>query len=92
LNWLARQPAEAREAIVSDERWRISVDQDVCQGTGMCTSVASRFFELRSGYSEPLDDEVEPDDDVVDAAEGCPVEAIRVVSLTDGRVVAPETY
>jgi ferredoxin len=77
---------------VSDERWRISVDQDVCQGTGLCASVAAKFFELRDGYSEPIEDEVEPDEDVVDAAEGCPVEAIRVVSLADGRVVAPEPY
>lgn len=75
-----------------DERWRISVDQNVCQGTGLCSSVASRYFELRSGYSHPIKPEVEPDDDVIDAAEGCPVEAILVVSTSDDRVVAPEPY
>jgi ferredoxin len=77
---------------VSDERWRISVDENVCQATGMCTSVAGRYFELRGGHSVPTEGEVDPDEDVIDAAEGCPVEAIRVVSVADGRVVAPEPY
>ena len=75
-----------------DERWRISVDQNVCQGTGLCSSVASRYFELRSGRSHPINPEVDPDDDVTDAAEGCPVEAILVKSTKDDRVVAPEPY
>jgi ferredoxin len=76
---------------VSDERWRISVDESVCQATGMCTSVAGRYFQLRGGHSVPTEHEVDPDEDVIDAAEGCPVEAIRVVA-SDGRVVAPEPY
>jgi ferredoxin len=75
-----------------DERWRISVDQNVCQGTGLCSSVASEYFELRSGHSHPINPEVDPHDDVIDAAEGCPVEAILVVSTEDDRVVAPEPY
>ncbi len=75
-----------------DERWRISVDQNVCQGTGLCSSVASRYFELRSGLSHPIEPEVDPHDDVIDAAEGCPVEAILVTSTADDRVVAPEPY
>ena len=75
-----------------EERWRISVDPDVCQATGMCTSVAPEHFELRGGCSNPLREVVEPSDDVIDAAEGCPVEAIKVESTVDGRVVAPEPY
>jgi ferredoxin len=75
-----------------DERWRITVDQNVCQGTGLCSSVAPKHFELRSGLSHPIDPEVEPHDDVIDAAEGCPVEAILVVSASDDRVIAPEPY
>ena len=75
-----------------DERWRISVDQNLCQGTGLCSSVAPKNFELRSGHSYPIEVEVDPHDDVVDAAEGCPVEAILVKSTVDDRVVAPEPY
>jgi ferredoxin len=58
----------------------------------MCVTVAARHFELRGGFSEPLADEIEPDDDVIDAAENCPVEAIRVTAVEDGRLIAPEPY
>jgi ferredoxin len=81
-----------REDTVVDERWRITVDQGACQGTGLCSSVASKFFELRGGRSEPIESEVDAHEDVIDAAEGCPVEAILVVSAGDGRVIAPEPY
>ena len=77
---------------MSEERWRLSVDRDTCQATGMCNSVAGRYFELRGGHSVPLADEIDPDEDVIDAAEGCPVEAILVASAKDGRVIAPEPY
>lgn len=77
---------------MSEERWRISVDRGACQGTGMCSSIASGHFRLHEGYSEPIEEEVEPDDEVVDAAENCPLEAIMVTSTADGRVVAPEPY
>lgn len=77
---------------MSDEVWRISVNRDVCQGTGMCTSMASKHFRLVGGHSEPIEPEIEPDDDVVDAAESCPVEAILVAAADDGRVIAPEPY
>ena len=77
---------------MADEQWRISVDKDVCQATGMCTSVAARYFDLRDGYSVPITEVVDPHEEVVDAAEGCPVEAIKVTSTADGRVVAPEPY
>lgn len=77
---------------MSDERWRISVDRDVCQGTGMCTSMAAKHFQLVGGHSSPIEEEVDADDDVVDAAESCPVEAILVTAAGDGRVIAPEPY
>lgn len=76
--------------MVTEERWRIGVDKNVCQTTGMCVTLAARHFELRGGYSEPIEDEVEPDDDVIEAAENCPVEAIRVTAVSDGRLIAPE--
>ena len=74
------------------ERWRVSVDRNVCQSTGMCVLTAERHFVLRGSHSEPVQDEIDPDDDVVEAAESCPTEAIRVTSAADGRVIAPEPY
>jgi ferredoxin len=77
---------------MADERWRVSVNRDVCQGTGMCTSMAPKHFRLTAGHSEPIESEIDPEDDVVDAAESCPVEAILVTAADDGRVIAPEPY
>lgn len=77
---------------MAQERWRLSVDRQACQGTGMCASVAEEHFVVRGGTAEPINDEIDPADDVIDAADGCPVEAIRVVSTVDGRLVAPEPY
>ena len=75
-----------------EERWRISVDRETCQASGMCVAVAAQHFELRDGYSAALAEEIDPDEDVVEAAESCPVEAIRVTAVADGRIVAPEPY
>lgn len=78
---------------MAEQRWRISVDRNLCQGTGMCTSISAAHFRLEGGVSEPVEELVDPDDDdIVDAAESCPVEAIKVVSAEDGRVIAPEPY
>jgi ferredoxin len=77
---------------VADERWRISVNRDLCQGTGMCASMAPKHFQLTGGLSAPVESEIDPEDDVVDAAESCPVEAILVAAADDGRVIAPEPY
>jgi len=77
---------------VTEQRLRVSVDRDVCQGTAMCTSIAGQYFRLREGYSEPVSEEVDEHQDVIDAAENCPVEAILVTAVEDGRVVAPEPY
>jgi ferredoxin len=80
------------EDTVTDERWRVSVNRDVCQGTGMCVSMAAKHFQLVDGHSSPVATEIDPDDSVVDAAESCPVEAILVTAADDGRVIAPEPY
>jgi ferredoxin len=58
----------------------------------MCVSVAERFFELRDGHAAPVEPEIDPDEDVVEAAENCPVEAIRVHAVADNRLIAPEEY
>ena len=70
--------------------WSIEVDANTCIGSGMCAGVAPEHFELVDGYSTPLQDQVEPADEVVDAAESCPVEAILVKQTATGKVIAPE--
>jgi ferredoxin len=70
--------------------WLIEIDADSCIGSGMCVGSAPDYFELQEGFSCPLHAEVEPSDEVVDAAESCPVEAITIRDADTGKVLAPE--
>jgi ferredoxin len=51
--------------------------------------MADRWFEITTQGTRTVHDELDPNDDVIDAAEGCPVSAISVVNAADGTVVAP---
>jgi ferredoxin len=75
---------------VADTRWRISVDRDTCIGSAVCVGTVPSRFKLVDDRSAPIDDEIDPDDEVLGAAESCPMEAIRVVDTTTGEVLAPE--
>ncbi|MGW1678049.1 ferredoxin [Saccharopolyspora sp. NPDC002376] len=70
--------------------WSIEIDANTCIGSGMCAGVAPDHFELVDGYSSAKKSQVEPADEVVDAAESCPVEAILVKDVETGQMVAPE--
>lgn len=70
--------------------WLIEVDRRACIGSGMCAGTAPEHFELRDGCSHPLRSPVRPADEVRDAAESCPVEAITVQDAESGEIVAPE--
>lgn len=67
--------------------WLIEVDGDSCIGSGMCVGSAPDHFDLEDGISCPLRPEVEPADEVLEAAESCPVEAIRVRDSKTGEAV-----
>ena len=69
--------------------WRVTVDRDACLGSGLCAGSAPRHFRLEDGRSRPIEELIEPDEIVLDAAEMCPAEAISVYD-TDGRLLAPE--
>ncbi|PRW64493.1 ferredoxin [Actinopolyspora mortivallis] len=70
--------------------WRVEVDGQTCIGSGMCSAIAEGYFAVEEGVSRPLHSDVEPNDEVVDAAESCPVEAIAVWERASGRKLAPE--
>jgi ferredoxin len=70
-------------------RWRIEVDRDTCIGSGICAASAAAYFRLDGGRSTPARAEVDADETVLDAAEQCPLEAIRVVDAATGDSVAP---
>lgn len=61
-----------------------TVDPDLCIGSGDCTRVAPRAFHLDdiAGVSSAVPDGVVETDPatLIQAARGCPTQAIRVVS------------
>ncbi|WP_326560829.1 ferredoxin [Micromonospora sp. NBC_01796] len=70
-------------------RWRVSVNPNACVSSGNCVSIARGRFELTDDGARPRAELLDPDDDVVEAAETCPMEAIRIIDVTDNSVVAP---
>ncbi|RSM83536.1 ferredoxin [Kibdelosporangium aridum] len=74
---------------MSDTQWRIEVERPVCISSGMCVGIAPDHFELEGDGSHALADVVDQDEVVIDAAESCPVEAIKVFSAADDQLIAP---
>ncbi len=67
----------------------ITVDPEVCMGSGNCQFWAPNVFDLddETGIAVVIDPEGDPEDKVVLAARGCPTSAITVTH--DGQPVAP---
>ncbi|WP_351230367.1 ferredoxin [Streptomyces sp. NPDC002133] len=72
------------------DRWHVEVDRGVCIGSGMCVNHAPDGFRLDSArQSHPQAADTDANEQILAAAEGCPVEAI-VITLTDsGETVFP---
>lgn len=72
-----------------DQSWRVDVDSASCIGSGMCVAMAATYFRLVDGRSRPLREDIVEDDHVLDAADACPVEAIRIIDRRTGEVLGP---
>jgi ferredoxin len=70
-------------------RWRVSVDLNSCVSSGCCVALAGEWFELTDDGARPVVELIDREDAVIDAAEACPTEAIRVVDPSDNTVIAP---
>ena len=70
-------------------RWRIIVDQHSCIGSGVCVGDLPHRFRIVNDRSQPIDSEIEADEEVLAAADSCPREAIRVVEVATGELLAP---
>ena len=60
---------------------KVKVDKNTCIGCGVCVALAPKYFRLGDdGKSEVIKEEVEPGDEdmVKNAAQSCPVGAIKV--------------
>lgn len=57
----------------------IAVDPDLCIGTGNCVFFAPEVFEMTdAGQARVLDPAARSEQDVIYAAEQCPIRAVRV--------------
>jgi ferredoxin len=72
------------------DRWRVEVDRSVCIGSGMCVGSAPADFTLDAGrQAHPRTDETNASDEILEAAESCPVEAISIIAVDSGKTVFP---
>lgn len=73
-----------------DERWKVTVNRDACLGSGICAATSPRHFRLDDRKSRAIQEDIEPDDIVLDIADTCPAEAIIVYNAA-GHRIAPDT-
>ena len=60
---------------------RIEVDRDLCEGVGMCQSMAHELFELDDDDVLEVLDPTQPEErrrEVAAAVAACPVQALRL--------------
>lgn len=59
---------------------KAKVDSGLCSGTGLCEDMCPEVFELQSGVSTIIADEVPPEAEKScrDAMQACPSEAISI--------------
>jgi ferredoxin len=71
-------------------RLRVWVDHGACVGNGTCLTIAPRAFVHNADrQSEVADPAGEPAAKVLEAAENCPVSAIRVEDADTGERLFP---
>jgi ferredoxin len=73
-----------------DGELTVSVDRLRCAGTGLCTTSAPADLALGAdGRARSLRERTDALDEVVEAAELCPMEAITVRRVATGEQLAP---
>jgi ferredoxin len=69
---------------------RITVDHDVCVGNAMCETFATNTFALNENrQSEAVNPDGDPLEQILEAAENCPVSAITVEDSETGEKLFP---
>ena len=69
---------------------RVSVDHNLCVGNAMCETFAPKVFVLNDDrQSEAVDPEADTEENILEAAENCPVSAITVEDEETGERLFP---
>ena len=69
---------------------KITVDLNVCVGNAMCETFATNTFALNEDrQSRVVNPEGDPEEQVLEAAENCPVTAITVADAETGEQLFP---
>ncbi|MEU6085724.1 ferredoxin [Streptomyces sp. NPDC047085] len=72
------------------DRWHVEVDRSVCIGSAQCRHHAPDGFRLDSArQSHPVDPDTDASEQILEAAESCPVEAIVITLTGSGEPVFP---
>ena len=69
---------------------RVSVDLDICVGTAMCETYAPKVFVLNDDrQSTVADPNADTEENIMEAAQDCPVSAITVIDDETGETLFP---
>lgn len=72
------------------DRWHVDVDRSLCIGSAQCLHRAPEGFLLDAArQSHPVDPDTDANEQVLAAAENCPVEAIMITLTGSGEAVFP---
>ncbi|MCZ0989497.1 MULTISPECIES: ferredoxin [Streptomyces] len=72
------------------DRWHVEVDRSVCIGSAQCLHHAPDGFRLDSArQSHPVEPDTDASEQVLEAAESCPVEAIMITLVGSAEPVFP---
>ncbi|GGW18552.1 hypothetical protein GCM10018980_61040 [Streptomyces capoamus] len=72
------------------DRWHVEVDRSLCIGSGQCLHHAPGGFRLdHARQSHPTAPDTDAGEQVLAAAEHCPVEAIVITLRDSGEAVFP---
>lgn len=70
---------------------KVKVLKDVCIGAATCVAIAPNVFELDSNMKAQIKkDGVDTKDNIVNAAQGCPVRAIIITDAKTGEQIWPK--
>ena len=69
---------------------RVSVDLDICVGNAMCETYAPKVFVLNDDrQSTVADPNADTEENIMEAAQDCPVSAITVIDDETGESLFP---